>query len=154
MTVWIAALCTLGLIVATSLLTYEILRVAWFFMSRSRHGRSRVLYALAAAFIAHIICISLYGFMYFVLATYTPLGTLRDATPDSSEPFTFILTIYFSAATYSSLGFGDIVPTGDLRLIAVIEGLNGLLLIGWSVAHSFLAMEEFWEKPLPPERRK
>ena len=67
------------------------------------------------------------------------------------EPFTPWLCFYFSAAIYSSLGFGDIVPMGELRLIAVMEGLNGLMLIAWTAAYSFLAMEEFWEKP---QRRK
>ncbi len=32
-------------------------------------------------------------------------------------------------------------------MIASAEALNGLLLIGWSVTFSFLAMEEFWERP-------
>ena len=40
--------------------------------------------------------------------------------------------LYFSVVTYTSLGFGDQIPTSHARLIAGVEALNGLLLIGWS----------------------
>jgi hypothetical protein len=36
--------------------------------------------------------------------------------------------VYFSGVTFLTIGFGDIVPIGDLaRLLAVVEGLNGIL---------------------------
>jgi len=38
----------------------------------------------------------------------------------------------------------DIVPGGDLRLVAGVEVLNGLLLIGWSASYTYIAMERFW----------
>ena len=44
-----------------------------------------------------------------------------------------------------SLGYGDVVPSGDLRLLAGMEALNGLLLIGWSASYTFIAMERFWK---------
>jgi len=47
---------------------------------------------------------------------------------------------YFSLVTYTSLGLGDIVPMGHLRLIAGIEALNGFLLISCSAAMLFLFM--------------
>ncbi|MEO5607197.1 MAG: ion channel, partial [Polaromonas sp.] len=50
----------------------------------------------------------------------------------------------FSAETYSSLGFGDLIPTGPIRMLAGIEALNGLLLIGWSASFVYIAMERFW----------
>ena len=53
---------------------------------------------------------------------------------------------YFSAETYTSLGFGDLYPVGLLRLIAGIECLNGLVLIGWSTAFIYLAMRRFWAR--------
>jgi hypothetical protein len=53
--------------------------------------------------------------------------------------------LYFSAETYTSLGFGDIVPSGPLRLLAGVETLNGLLLIGWSASFTYLSMERFWD---------
>lgn len=145
----VAALSALLLIVVTSLLTYELLRAAWRFMVASPFRHGRVLYALAAAFIAHFVSIALYGLVYYALAG-DGLGTLHQTAIEPSDPVTVWLALYYSAATYSTLGFGDVVPRGALRLVSVIEGVNGLMLIGWSVAHSFLAMEEFWDKPQPP----
>ena len=51
---------------------------------------------------------------------------------------------YYSAITYTAVGYGDILPTGAIRLLAVAESLNGLLLIGWSGAFTFIAMEKLW----------
>ena len=143
----VAALSALLLIVVTSLLAYEALRVAWSFMAASRFRRGRILYTLAAAFVAHFVSIALYGLVYYGLAG--DAGTLHQTVSGSTGPTTVWFCVYFSAATYSTLGFGDIVPTGALRLVSVVEGVNDLMLIGWSVAHSFLAMEEFWNKPQP-----
>ena len=142
-----AIVCTALLIGVTSLITYAVLRTGWRRMCAANGKHRRVLYAVAAAFFTHVVAICLYGLAYYFLASHAALGTLRDATPGGYEPFTPWLCFYFSAATYSSLGFGDIVPMGELRLVAVMEGLNGLMLIAWTAAYSFLAMEEFWEKP-------
>jgi hypothetical protein len=49
-----------------------------------------------------------------------------------------------SAETYSSLGFGDVIPFGAIRLVAGVEALNGLLLIGWTASYVYIAMERFW----------
>jgi hypothetical protein len=54
--------------------------------------------------------------------------------------------LYFSAETFTSLGFGDVTPVGPIRLLAGLEALNGLLLIGWSASFTYIAMERFWER--------
>jgi hypothetical protein len=46
----------------------------------------------------------------------------------------------FAFENYTALGYGDVLPTGDRRLIGPIVALNGLLLIGWSVAVIFEVM--------------
>jgi potassium channel LctB len=38
--------------------------------------------------------------------------------------------IYFSFVTALSIGYGDVVPLGGLRILAVIEGIAGLLIFG------------------------
>ena len=60
-------------------------------------------------------------------------------------PPSFNVSLYFSLETYSSLGYGDIVPSGTLRMMAGAEALNGLLLIGWSASYAHIAMERFWQ---------
>jgi hypothetical protein len=46
----------------------------------------------------------------------------------------------FAFENYAALGYGDTVPVADKRLYGPITALNGLLLIGWSVAIIFEVM--------------
>ena len=46
----------------------------------------------------------------------------------------------FAFENYTALGYGDVLPMGDRRLLGPIMALNGLLLIGWSVAVIFEVM--------------
>jgi hypothetical protein len=46
----------------------------------------------------------------------------------------------FAFENYTALGYGDAVPPEGRRLIGPITALNGLLLIGWSVAIIFEVM--------------
>jgi hypothetical protein len=104
---------------------------------------------LAAPFVVHIVAIWIYGVAYFTMIQLFPkLGSLLSIRPEEQlTGISLLLCGYFSAATYTSLGFGDVVPVGHMRMIAGAEALNGLLLIGWSVTFSFLAMEDFWDRP-------
>jgi voltage-gated potassium channel Kch len=47
----------------------------------------------------------------------------------------FETALYFSTVTFSTIGYGDIVPDERWRLLAALEGINGFLLIGWSTAY-------------------
>jgi len=145
--------CVIVAIAVTSLLMYEALRVTWRIMASATQRHGRILYALGAAFAVHVGAIWIYGLLYFFLSEYADVGTLAIINQvDSHDSFSLILCAYFSAATYTSLGFGDVVPTGDVRMVAGAEALNGLVLIGWSVTFTFLAMEEFWERPFGRRR--
>ncbi len=53
---------------------------------------------------------------------------------------TFMDVFYFSVVNYSSLGLGDIYPTGHLRFLAGVEALNGFLLISCSASTIFLVV--------------
>ena len=46
----------------------------------------------------------------------------------------FEAALYFSTTTFSSIGYGDLVLDSRWRLLSAVEGLNGLILIGWSTA--------------------
>jgi Ion channel len=46
----------------------------------------------------------------------------------------------FAFENYTALGYGDALPAGGNRLIGPITALNGLLLIGWSIAVIFEVM--------------
>jgi hypothetical protein len=44
----------------------------------------------------------------------------------------FELALYFSAVTYATIGYGDVVPPESWRLLSSMEGLIGILMCAWS----------------------
>jgi len=53
--------------------------------------------------------------------------------------------LYFSLATYTTIGFGDVVVGPGWRVLAGIEGLTGMLLVGWSTAFVFAVVNRMYE---------
>ncbi len=51
----------------------------------------------------------------------------------------FQTALYFSTVTFSTLGYGDLLPAPEWRLFVALEGANGFLLIGWSTAYLIAA---------------
>jgi len=45
--------------------------------------------------------------------------------------------VYFAFVNYTTLGYGDIVPVKNWRLLGPITAMNGVLLFGWSTAVIF-----------------
>lgn len=137
-------LCILAgvlLIALTTVVHYEVLRGLNSALPRLRiPARSKLLVVMLAAFVAHGLEIALYGAALWGLVRGVDVGTLAGAGGASLSN-----CMYFSAETYSSLGFGDVIPVGPIRLLAGVEALNGLLLIGWTASYAYLAMERFWQ---------
>jgi Ion channel len=129
------------LLVATTVIHYEVLRLmsAGLPVLRIR-PRMQLVFVIVGAFAAHFVEILLYGFAYYLLATQFGVGHMGDP---GALPFTRCL--YFSAETYTTLGYGDVLPHGDLRLLAGVEALNGMLLIGWTASYTYLSMARFWD---------
>lgn len=59
---------------------------------------------------------------------------------------------YFSIVSYTSLGHGDVFPSGHLRFITGVEALNGLLLIAWSGSFIYIVMGISGPGSLAPSR--
>ena len=45
--------------------------------------------------------------------------------------------LYFSAVTYTTTGYGDLVLPQEWRLIGGVEALTGILMCGWSTGFFF-----------------
>jgi len=45
--------------------------------------------------------------------------------------------VYFSAVTYTTTGYGDLVLPEDWRLVGGVEALTGILMCGWSTGFFF-----------------
>jgi hypothetical protein len=105
-------------------------------------SRTKVLVVIFGALIAHTLEITVYGHIFYVMVTDLGAGRLA-----ASHSLSLTGCMYFSAETYTSLGFGDVTPDGAVRLLVGVEALNGLLLIGWSASFLCLSMERFWASP-------
>ena len=76
----------------------------------------------------HLIEISLWALLY----------AWRQAMPDSHAAF------YFSAVTYTTTGYGDLVLPEAWRLVGGIEALTGILMCGWSTGFFFAVVNRMY----------
>ena len=83
-----------------------------------------------------------YGQMDAV-ADFGVIAHLDASAPSSS----WLDYVYFSFITYTTVGYGDMVPRGPIRFIAATEALTGWVLLGWSASFTFLEMQRFWREP-------
>jgi hypothetical protein len=135
-----ASVCVV-LVGITILIHYEVLRATSEFLPGPRHLgiRGRMILVVFACFLAHTIEVWVYALGFWLLG-----DELKLVSTVGNAPVRLIDYVYFSATTYTSLGFGDVYPAGDARLLAGVEALNGLLLIAWSASFTYLVMEKFW----------
>lgn len=136
-----AAIAVTILVALTILIHYEVLRLTSAVIPELDwiQPRPRVLLVVFACFAAHTIEVWLFAFAYYLFVDVFALGGFGGA-----HHGTFVDDVYFSAVTYTSIGFGDVYPLNNVRLITGVEALVGLLMIGWSASFTFLAMEKFW----------
>ena len=131
---------SIALVLIVVLIHYEALRLTSSLLPRlTIRPRQRILIVILAAFCAHLLEVWLYALAYYLLAHHFNMGSFGGAVE-----YEFLDYLYFSTETYTSLGYGDIVPLGGLRLMAGIETIAGLMMIGWSASFTYLAMEKFW----------
>jgi hypothetical protein len=136
------AACVL-LIALTTVVHFEVLRGLSAWLPRLRiQQRFKLLVVIFSTIGAHTVEILMYGMAFFAMVKIAVVGTLTGPAELS-----LMNCLYFSAETFTSLGFGDVTPVGPIRLLAGLEALNGLLLIGWSASYTYIAMERFWDKP-------
>jgi len=135
------------LVVACILVHYEIMRAtADFLLPRLSiiPKRAHVVVGICACFVAHTIEVWLFAGVYYLLSIETDSGFADESRR------AFLDYLYFSTETYTSLGFGDArLLTDDLRLLAGIEAMIGLVLLAWTASFNYFMMEHYWiEHPL------
>lgn len=101
--------------------------------------RIRLAIVVSAAILLHMIEIGIYAIMIWFLNIIVEVGEIVGAREFSGMDY-----FYYSAETFTALGSGDLSATGSLRLIASLEPLNGLVLIAWTGAFTYWAMEHYW----------
>jgi hypothetical protein len=101
--------------------------------------RQRIVVGIFGALMAHIVEVWVFALAYFLLLQEEAWGHLEGR-------FSGTLTdcVYFSFTVYTTLGFGDIQPFGDMRHLAGVEALTGMVLITWTASFLYLEMQRNW----------
>jgi hypothetical protein len=107
---------------------------------KTRH-RFRILFGVFGALIAHALEIWVFAFAYHYMHHSQGWGELQGNSSGS-----LMDCVYFSFSTFSTLGYGDIVPIGKLRYLTGIESLTGLVLITWTASFLYYEMRHFWDR--------
>lgn len=107
---------TSGLIATTQLMSH----IVALFRLHGRRSRILAMITIVMALFAIITAeVWLWAGVYVWLDAFTEFET----------------SLYFSVVTFSTLGYGDVVPNPEWRLMAAMEAVNGFLLVGWSTAY-------------------
>ncbi len=109
----------LGLIVLARFLRLE------HHVESSGHAHPSSLRDLAIVLLAILALIGLHGIEIW---SYAGLYLLIGAIDELRE------AVYFSTITYGAIGYDDHAMAPDWRLVSAIEGINGIIMIGWSTA--------------------
>ena len=129
------------LVLATVIVHYEALRLLdWMVRRLAQMHRVRVVVVVLGCFCAHVVEVILFAVGLYLSVASLALGTIQGIVGDGFQDY-----LYLSIVSYTSLGLGDIYPTGPLRLLIGVEALIGLLMITWSATFTFLEMKRLWD---------
>lgn len=127
------------LIAACLYLHFKALRAGALMIAKWEHNvRRPMLLVMTLIFVTHLLEIMLFALAIWAMVQ-VGAGSLSGVHTSTAADF-----FYFSIASYTTLGIGDITPEGPIRVVVGIEALTGLLLIAWSASFTYLTMERIW----------
>ncbi|WP_310194179.1 potassium channel family protein [Pseudomonas hunanensis] len=103
-------------------------------------SRFRIVIGVFGALAAHALEVWCFALAYYLMANAKGWGTLNG-----NFDGTFMDCVYFSFTTYTTIGFGDITPSGDLKYLTGLQALTGLVMITWTASFLFLEMQKYWK---------
>jgi hypothetical protein len=147
----IVAAATIATVMAVVLIHYEgLFALSRWLASVGEHPRRRkVLYGVTFIVVLHLLEILVFGLVLWGLVHVPNAGAVVGQYPShlaqvGHVPLHLFDAVYLSAMSYTTVGFGDVVPIGPIRLLTGTEALLGLVLIGWSASFTYLEMERYW----------
>ena len=137
-----AAIGATALVVALVVgLHYEVLQQLSRRVSQWKLPRHpRVLVLIFCILATHVAEIWLFGLAIFGLVQSPEVGRIVGG-----NPLRLLDAVYLSATTYSTLGYGDLVPQGPVRFLLGTEALVGLVMIAWFASFAYLEMRRYWK---------
>ena len=139
----VVVIATLAAVCACALIHYEGLNLLVRGLAKrpDHQPRRKVLHGIFAILALHIVEIWLFGLTYWSLLLWPETGAMASALPAG-----LLDSVYLSAMTYTTVGFGDLAPLGPVRFLSGTEALTGFVMITWSASFTYLEMERFWRR--------
>jgi hypothetical protein len=75
---------------------------------------------------AHVLEVFVWSLAYSIV----------DAAPAGTN------LVYFAFVNYATLGYGDVTPVEDWKLLGPITAMNGALMFGWSTAVMYEVLQK------------
>jgi hypothetical protein len=85
---------------------------------------------MSVLMIGNVVQVTFWAWLYGLL------GAFQD----------FETAMYFSGVTFTSLGYGDVVLEGRVRLLAPLQAANGLMMYGITTALFFAIVQQAFTK--------
>lgn len=104
-------------------------------------GRLRMIGIVLGLIVLHLLEVVVFGVAIWALQLVSGIGGIAGV----EEPGLFE-ACYLSAVSYSTVGFGDVFPTGAIRWLAGTEAVVGLMMIAWSASFAYLEMSRHWHE--------
>lgn len=147
-TIFVVAI-TLVVILLCVLLHYEGLTLLQRQLGHASMGprRTRVLIGIVGVLLMHAIEILFFACGYAAADFIPSAGGIGGIGEHGHHRMLDLW--YFSAITYTTVGYGDLAPVGALRFMAAAESLAGFVLVSWSASFTYLVMERFWGQRRP-----
>lgn len=124
----------------------QVEAIVWIRRKEARNGEgeggrkclSRNLYVLL---LAHFLHFNIFALAFLVL-DHLSIGTFSGIplNPNFSE------YLYYSAISYTTIGFGDIIPIGPMRTVTAACALTGLILIAVSATHLVISYDKYLKR--------
>ena len=139
--IFITALINVLVVSVCAVVHYEILfQLSKRIPKLTIKPRQRILVGVFGALTAHSIEVWVFAVAYYWKIKSGLFGTFEGNFSGS-----LMDCVYFSFTAFTTLGFGDIEPLGDIRFLTGIEALTGLVLITWSASFLFYEMQKYWK---------
>ena len=130
-----------GVVAFVVIVHYEFLyRMTTLMPKMKIRHRFRIVLGVGGALVAHAVEVWIFAYAYYLMDRAEGWGNLQGNINGTMMDYA-----YFSFTTFTTLGFGDIEPLGDLRYLTGIESLTGLVLITWSASFLYLEMQRYWD---------
>lgn len=137
-----ATLAFSAVVVSVVLIHHEVLvRLGSLLAKMGTHHHFRLIVAVLGVLTAHTLEVWIFASAYFVMHHAVGWGLLIG-----NFDGTLLDCVYFSFSTFTTVGYGDIEPIGNLRFLTGIEGLTGLVLVSWSASFLFMEMQRYWPR--------